>query len=165
MRRLCLIAVAFEAVIVAALRPAAAGPTVIEGAFTETHRRLGCDCQPVEWTRRFRITLSGRNAVHEEWTAQSNRNQTLSNEADRELGKSVGRGTWRVVGPKRLERTMSFPQHQMSMVIMTRGNNCDLRVEYRLKPGFSDTLGRRTDTGEQAHFSLPQVLAQSCQIH
>jgi len=144
---------------------AAAQSTVIEGAFTETHRRLDCDCRPITWTRHFRITLSGRNSVHEEWTSRSDRNLRTESERDRELGKTEDRGVWRVLGANRLERTKDHRQHQLILTITTHEKSCDLRVEYRLKPGYSDVLAKRADNGQWAHFSLPRVLAQSCEIH
>jgi len=155
---------ALAAFLLGAAWPAFAATTVIDAAYTETHQRLGCNCAPVTWTRRVHITLSGRNSVHEQWTQTSSRNQSRSVEHDRELGKSAGRATWRVAGPNRLERTLNYPQHLTIMVITTRGDRCDLKVEYRLKPGFSDILGKSALTHEWTHFSLPQVTQESCQI-
>jgi hypothetical protein len=155
------------AIALAALAAAgsATAATVIDGGFSESHHRLDCDCRPVEWTRHFRITLSGKNAVHEEWSAESDRSQSRTVEHDMELGKTAGRATWRVVGANRLERILNYPQHQTIMVIVTHGRSCDLQVEYRLKPGYSDMLAKRADNGQWAHYSLPQVQAPTCEIH
>ena len=69
------------------------------------------------------------------------------------------------LGANRLERTSDRRQHQLVLVVTTHGNSCELQVEYRLKPGFSDVYAKRLDTGGWAHFSLPKVLDKSCQIH
>ena len=138
--------------------------TTIRGAFTETHTRLECDCNPVVWTQNFVITLSGKNHIREQWDGRNNNNLTRSAQHESDLGEARGSAIWRVAGPNKLERTVVFRQHIQRMTITTAGSQCTLDVRFTLKPGFADMYVPRADTGEWTHFSLPRTLQTSCEI-
>jgi hypothetical protein len=139
--------------------------TTITGQFTETHTKLECDCNPTVWTRNFTITLSGKNHVHEEWNGRNNNNLSQSAQHDSDLGEARGSAIWRVVGPNRIEKVVSFKQHVETLTVITSGHNCVLKVVYSLKPGFTDMYVPRADTGEWTHFTLPRVVQSSCEIN
>jgi hypothetical protein len=138
--------------------------TTIRGQFSETHTRLGCDCDPTIWTRNFVITLSGKNHVNEQWDGRNNYNLTRTEHHESDLGEARGSAIWRVVGPNRLEKTVVFTQHIQNMIITTAGGQCRLDVTFSLKPGFKDMYVPRADNGEWAHFTLPRTTQTSCEI-
>jgi hypothetical protein len=138
--------------------------TTIRGSFTETHTRLECDCNPTTWTQNFVITLSGKNHIREQWDGRNNNNVTTSAQHESDLGEARGSAIWRVVGPNRLERTVSFKQHIQKMTITTAGAQCTLYVRFSLKPGFTDMYVPRADNGEWAHFTLPRTTQTTCEI-
>ncbi len=138
--------------------------TTIRGSFTETHTMLECDCNPLIWTQSFVVTLSGKNHIHEDWDGRNNNNLRTSGQHESDLGEARGSAIWRVAGPNRLEKTVTFRQHIQKMTITTAGNQCTLDVRFTLKPGFTDMYVPRADTGEMTHFTLPRTLQTSCEI-
>jgi hypothetical protein len=138
--------------------------TVIHGRFVEEHYIMEGDAPRVTWTWEFTLTLSGKGAIHEEWSGHNTRNLQKSNAQDYTLGSSAGSVTWHVLGSNKLQKTINFRQHTQTLTIATIGKECRLDVTFRLKPGFSDMLTPRADTGEWAHFSLPKTLEASCTI-
>jgi hypothetical protein len=138
--------------------------TTIRGSFTETHTLLECDCNPIIWTQNFVITLSGKNHIREQWDGRNSNNLTSSAQHSSDLGEARGSAVWRVAGPSRLEKTVTYRQHIQKMTITTAGNQCTLDVRFTLKTGFTDMYVPRADTGEMAHFTLPRTTQTSCEI-
>jgi len=140
------------------------GPTVIKGHYTEQHSLMEGDSGPVTWTWEFTITLSGKGAIHEEWSGRNNHNLQKSNNGDYTLGETAGSVAWHVLGANTLQKSINFRQHTLTFTIRTSGKACHLDAVFRLKPGFTDMYTPRADNGEWTHFSLPKTLEAECEI-
>jgi hypothetical protein len=140
------------------------GPTVVHGRYVEQHYFMEGQHRPVAWTWEFTLNLSGKSAIHEEWSGHNNRDRQKSNSQEYTLGEQAGGVAWRVLGSNQLQKTVNFRQHTMILTITTSGAQCHLDVTFRLKPGFTDILLPRGGKGELTHFSLPKTLESSCAI-
>ena len=156
---------AFAAASAGAARSDSAAPTVIHGQYVEQHYFMEGQRPPVVWSWDFTLTLSGKGAVHEEWSGHNTRNLQKSNTQEYTLGEQAGAVAWHVLGANKLQKTVNFKQHTMTLMIATSGATCHLDVTFRLKPGFSDIILPRADTGELTNFSLPKTLETSCSIN
>jgi len=143
--------------------PQASATTVIHGHFVEEHYLMEGEAPRIEWTWEFTLSLSGKGAIHEEWSGQNSHLQKSSTH-DYTLGSAAGSVTWHVLGSNKLQKTVNFRQHTQTLTIVTNGKECHLDVAFRLKPGYSDMFAPRADTGEWTHFSLPKTLESSCTI-
>jgi hypothetical protein len=139
--------------------------TTIHGHYSEVHYWMEGDRPPIVWNWDFTLQLSGKNTVREEWSGHNQRNLQRARNRESALGETTGAVSWRVLGPNRLQKTINFRQHTMRLTIATNNKDCQLDVEFRLKPGFSDIYVQRADNGEWAHFSLPKTREASCTIN
>ena len=140
------------------------GATVIHGHYVEQHYFMEGQHAPVAWTWEFTLDLSGKGAIHEEWSGRNNRNREKSDSQQYVLGEQAGGVAWHVLGPNKLQKTVNFRQHTMTLTIATSGAECHLDVTFRLKPGFNDILLPRGGKGKFTNFSLPKTLESSCTI-
>lgn len=140
------------------------GATVIHGHYVEQHYFMEGQHTPVEWTWEFALDLSGKGAIHEEWSGRNNRNREKSDSQQYVLGEQAGGVAWHVLGSNKLQKTVNFRQHTMTLTIATSGAQCHLDVTFRLKPGFNDILLPRRGKGRFTSFSLPKTLESSCTI-
>ena len=92
------------------------------------------------WTWEFTLDLSGKGAIHEEWSGRNNRNREKSDSQQYILGEQAGGVAWHALGSNKLQKTVNFRQHTMTLTIATSGAQCHLDVTFRLKPGFNDIL-------------------------
>ncbi len=141
-----------------------AAPTVVHGRYVEQHYFMEGQHRPVEWTWAFTLDLSGKSAIHEEWSGRNNRNRQKSNSQQYTLGEQAGGVAWHVLGSNQLQKTVNFRRHTMTLTITTSGAQCRLDVAFHLKPGFSDILLPRGGAGKSTRFSLPKTLETSCRI-
>jgi hypothetical protein len=160
----CLRAAAIVLAAVTGVHAQANGPTVIKGHYTEQHSLMEGDSGPVTWTREFTITLSGKGAIHEEWSGRNNHNLQKSKNGDYTLGETAGSVAWHVLGANMLQKSINFRQHTLTFTIRTSGKACHLDAVFRLKPGFTDMYAPHADNGEWTHFSLPRTLEAECEI-
>ena len=163
-RRAAFLAVAFFAINFGLSCGQARADTSIRGHFTERHYRMEGEGGAIVWDWDFTLTLSGKNSIHEQWSGHNQKNLQRTNTHDYSLGESAGSVEWRVLGANRLQKTVNFKQHTLTLTITTSGKECHLDVAFRLKPGFKDMYAPRADTGEWTHFSLPQTIQTSCTI-
>ena len=159
-----LCAAALVAASVGAADAQANGATVIHGHYVEQHYFMEGQHAPVAWTWEFTLDLSGKGAIHEEWSGRNNRNREKSDSQQYILGEQAGGVAWHVLGSNKLQKTVNFRQHTMTLTIATSGAQCHLDVTFRLKPGFADILLPRGGKGKFTNFSLPKTLESSCTI-
>jgi hypothetical protein len=118
-------------------------------------------------THTYSITLSGAGRVDEKRQAQSGA-ASYASQLTRVLGESSSEGktggAWRVAGPNKLVRQRNLPQSAETLTVSVKGQSCDVTVDNRLKPGFSEFEYSSIRTGEWQYFSRPQVTSASCAI-
>jgi hypothetical protein len=135
-------------------------PVTITINYTRIHDRLGPDPRTGIHVRiSATVTLSGKNTINERWDRQASRYSRQS------MGTSnLGSGSWRVASPNTLIRTQDEPHSRTTITVRVSGDSCEAQVSASLKPGFTDFMFSRLDTGDMAPFSAPQFSDVSCSI-
>lgn len=142
--------------------------TIIEIDFTETHDRLPPDERTgIIGQHTVVATLSADNRVSENNQAifgRRKRQFARQGQNSETLGDNSAKVVRRVLGPHQLRRIFAGRQFLMMTDIEIAGNSCSVQIKYLLQKGYSDTIGRRADTGELARFSLPKVVSSQYSI-
>lgn len=135
-------------------------PVTITISFTRIHDRLGPNGHSGIHVRISGIvTLSGTNTVDETWNRQS------GNFSKRATATStLGSGTWHVADADTLVKTNEEPHSTTTITIHVSGDKCEAKVSASLKPGFTNFVFSRLDTGDMATFSAPHFADELCSI-
>jgi hypothetical protein len=120
--------------------------------------------RPIVWAgavdQEMTVVLSGKNGVKEEFSATAGAiSKTWSYNA------ALGGTHWQVLGPNRLQRTISWPQNTRIDTIEVQGDHCRASWVAQLKPGFSEYQGLGIKSKQLAYFRDERMLSSTCEIH
>lgn len=145
----------------------AAADTQIHAEYSTIVDRLSPNPRSGIPTRQsFDITLSGTNTVTESTTRNANQ-ASDSWKGQRVLGQTSTDGgflKWKVAGPNRLQRVVTYPNNVTTMTITVSGSSCQFNVDFSLKPGASEFIFKMIQGGGMGKFSQPRVQSTSCSI-
>lgn len=150
---------------VSAVTVPALADTQIHAEYTANYDRLRPDPHTgIHLKNGLDVTLSGSNNVQESNTRQTGK--LSDNQSGRKIlgQKSSEGGSWRVIGPNRLERTINNVQNVTVQTITVSGSSCTLDVQFKLKPGFSEFTFKQVRNGKLGYFTQPKVQSTSCTI-
>jgi hypothetical protein len=150
---------AMAVALVAASGQAQAGETVIHVVYQNYFVRV----RPSQWAGdpvwEMKIVLSGKNDVREEFNASSGRFSGSWSSSG-----ALGDAKWRVIGLNRLQRTQDLPQSTRVDTIEIRGDKCQARWEYRLKPGFTEYEVWMLSAKQWGFYSEGRMVSSTCDI-
>ena len=120
--------------------------------------------RPIAWSgavdQEITVVLSGKNAVREEFSASAGGVSDTW-----KYNVTLGDARWQVVGPNRLQRTISWPQSTRVDTIETQGAQCRASWAAQLKPGFAEYQAWGIKSKQLAYFHEERMVSSTCEIH
>jgi hypothetical protein len=102
----------------------------------------------------YTVTLSGENTVTTKRDSRSGRDSSQQ-QSSRNLGVAGKKGAlWTVASSNEIVRRLDYPQsYQILRITVTGPNTCVAKVDYVLKPGFTEYTLPRLVSGEIAYYT------------